>query len=85
MKWNFRPEYKKEHAWLFKDGNMEGPDIAISQECYESQVYMRPFYSTGLKKKKGWADETLKWAVEIILMQLSIEASSVFDSCRVRS
>lgn len=90
----FRTEYAEEHKWLFANGDVEVPKIKTSKACDDYQIHVRPFYSSPSEIKiwesqlnvpMAWADETLTWAVETILRQLSSNVSIVPDSRRLHS
>jgi hypothetical protein len=78
---NLRKEYKSEHEWLFENGDETSRIIKTTPAAYHRRIHVRSFYTANLEEKghkyegKRWADETLDWAVRMILFQLSVEAS----------
>jgi hypothetical protein len=68
MRWAdhiYRPQFKKEHSWLYQSGDPEDPVVRVSQVCREKNIFVCP-------KMDESARNTAAWAVQMILVSIAM-------------
>jgi hypothetical protein len=61
----YRPQYKKEHDWLYQSSDPEDPAVRIRQICLAKNIFVCP-------KIDESARNTATWAVQMILVSIAM-------------